>query len=770
MSFKKIPIFIQLIIMLLIIMVIPTTITVYYSTVSLSKYSEEEIAESVLAQLKSNSTLNERELFNLVQSVLAIAENSNLREMKGITSYKELNSSYNNIGKGLELLSYLQNLQDNNEMVESVVFIPEDWDYVVSSKDSITRKDEYEDLTWFYEACSEMEGVSGYWYPRMNGNIPVITYLYKLNRLTTSVKGVLVVNIYEDKISTLLNYGNYKTDSDAFMFMEDGTILSHKNKQLLFQNENLPTYISEIMTLENPYGSCYIEEDGECMLCVYYKPSNRTWIYGVTYPMKDMLAGVELIRNKQLILMMVIMVIGIIITLIYATKFSKPMRQLADELKKRNGWIGESVYKNEIAFLTQAFESLEKEEENLYLTLKEKEQDSKNQMLHNLLSGEIDLELTKEKINEIFPYKIFMVAVITIDNQKKYREKLDSRSRSYQRYLLIDTIVNTFSESYVVQALRYEKGSIVVIMNMDGFDQIHSPKEIIATFKQIQKAAESIFKHTISIGVSGVHIGCESIHDCVDEAIEVGNKKIFKGNNSISLWEKVSLPKNLEQHYYYPYENVDRIMNYLSTNDLEGISQELDKIEQEILKRSDSLGYENIIMIFNQLAGSTIKFMMQHQVNMGKLLGMNGDIYSNLSSAETVRELKEALLKCYEKLIAYMLKKKETDTDKQCYSRRIIEYLNEHYTEDLLYEEVAQEIGISYSYLRRIVKEETGKSVNDYINKIRIEKMKDLLLTTDESISQVAEKVGYHNMQSVTRYFRKFEGITPKEYKSMNEL
>lgn len=768
MSFKKLPIVVQLTTMLLIIMVIPTTITVYYSTVSLSKYSEEEIAESVVAQLKANSTLNERELFNLVQNVIAIAENSDLRNMKGITSYEILNSNYNNIGKGLKLLSHLKSLQDNNEMVESVVFIPEDWDYVISSNKSIVKKSEYGDLKWFTNAYNDMKGVSGYWYPRMEGNTPVITYLYRLNRLTTSVKGVIVVNIYEDGINTLLNYGRYKMDSDAFMIMDDGIVLSHKNKKLLFQNENLPGYILKLLKIDKSYGSLYIEENGESMLCAYYRPSNREWIYGVTYPMKDMLKGVELIRNKQILLMIIIMAVGIVITLIYAIKFSKPMRQLADELRKKNLRIGEASHRNEIDFLASAFESIEREEEQLSLTLKEKEQDSKKQILNNLLSGEIDIVIKKEEINEIFPYKIFMVAIITVDNRKTYLEKLDSRNRSYQRYLLFDIIMKSFPSSYMIQSVRYEGGSIAVIINMEGFDQIQSPKQIVASFKEIQKAAEPIFKSTISIGVSGAHTGCESIQDSVVEAIEAASKKIFKGNNSILLWEKSREEKNKEHVYYYPYESAEKVQNYLSICDIEGISKELDKIEQEILKYSESLGPENVIMIFNQLAGTVIKFMMQHQINLGKVQGLKGDIYSLLSSAENVREFKIVLLGFCEKLIHYMIEQKQTESNSKCYSQRILDYLNEHYTEDLLYEEVAEEIGISYSYLRRIVKEETGKSVNDYINKIRVEKMKDLLLTTDDPINIIAEKVGYRNMQSVTRYFRKFEGITPKEFKTLN--
>ena len=767
MAFKKLPILIQLIAMLLIIMVIPTTITVYYSTVSLSRYSEEEIAESVLAQLRVNSTLNEKALMGIVQNVLAVAENSDLRAMKGIDSYALLNSNYDNIGKGLKFLAQLQALQANSEIVESVVFIPEEWNYVVSSDRSILKKVDYDELDWFEAACDEMEGVSGYWYPRMAGNVPVISYLYRLNRLTTSIRGVIVVNIYEEGINTLLNYGSYKTDSDAFMMLADGTVVSHNNKAYLFQSEAVPNYIKDLQQVEDRAGTVYIEEDGEKVLCAYYSPSNRNWLYGVTYPMKDMLMGVHQIRTKQILLMMLIMAIGILITLIYAIKFSRPMRQLAGELKKRNRYRDVPPKGNEIELLVGAFETLEKEEERLYLTLKEKEADSKKQLLHNLLAGELDESVRKEEISELFPYKLFMVATIVVDNRKAYLEKLDSRNRSYQRYRLADVIQHAFPKHYIVQSVRYEGGSIAVIINMEGYDQIQSPKEIRTIFESIQEAAVPIFKSTISVGISGVHMGYESIQDCVIEAIEIGSKKIFKGNNSIGLWEQTK--GNGDNAYYYPYESIEKINNYLNICDLEGIQQELASIEKALLKQADRLGAENVPMIFNQIAGVIMKFMMQHQVNIGKVQGMKGDLYKILSSVGTVYEYKEAILDFCEKLMQYMSEEKQVEVTNTSYSKRILDYLHEHYKEDLIYEEVALEIGISYSYLRRIVKEETGKSVSDYINKIRIEKMKDLLRTTPLSVQEIAEQVGYHNMQSVTRYFRKFEGITPKEFKVLNE-
>lgn len=96
----------------------------------------------------------------------------------------------------------------------------------------------------------------------------------------------------------------------------------------------------------------------------------------------------------------------------------------------------------------------------------------------------------------------------------------------------------------------------------------------------------------------------------------------------------------------------------------------------------------------------------------------------------------------------------------------MIQYLNEHYREDIVFEDMAKEIGISYSYMRKIAFEMTGMSLIDYLNQLRIEHAKRMLLETTLSISQIALEVGYMNVQSFNRFFRKFEGMPPSSYKS----
>jgi YesN/AraC family two-component response regulator len=95
-----------------------------------------------------------------------------------------------------------------------------------------------------------------------------------------------------------------------------------------------------------------------------------------------------------------------------------------------------------------------------------------------------------------------------------------------------------------------------------------------------------------------------------------------------------------------------------------------------------------------------------------------------------------------------------------------VRHLEAHYREEIVFEDMAKEIGISYSYMRKIVCELTGKSLIDYLNLLRIEKAKQLLVGTPLTMTQIASEVGYSNVQSFNRFFRKFEGMPPSSYKA----
>jgi AraC-like DNA-binding protein len=86
-------------------------------------------------------------------------------------------------------------------------------------------------------------------------------------------------------------------------------------------------------------------------------------------------------------------------------------------------------------------------------------------------------------------------------------------------------------------------------------------------------------------------------------------------------------------------------------------------------------------------------------------------------------------------------------------------------SEDARIEELAKELGISAAYLQRLFRQVHGMTIIDYLNRMRIERAKLLLLNTDDPVVEIAMEAGFNSRQHFTRVFTSLEGISPQEYR-----
>lgn len=128
--------------------------------------------------------------------------------------------------------------------------------------------------------------------------------------------------------------------------------------------------------------------------------------------------------------------------------------------------------------------------------------------------------------------------------------------------------------------------------------------------------------------------------------------------------------------------------------------------------------------------------------------------------------MKEILQKSLE-----LMNNQESHQQENKYYRDAVAYMQENYWKNINVTEVADALGISYVYLNKIFKthHQRDEKLIDYLNLIRIGKAAELLLETDETLTVIAEKVGYNNVQSFSRFFKKYKGLTPGEWKRKNK-
>ncbi len=97
--------------------------------------------------------------------------------------------------------------------------------------------------------------------------------------------------------------------------------------------------------------------------------------------------------------------------------------------------------------------------------------------------------------------------------------------------------------------------------------------------------------------------------------------------------------------------------------------------------------------------------------------------------------------------------------------QKILQYLQDNYAEDLSLKTLADAFHLNALYLGRKIRQETGTTFTEYINRLRIGKARELLEHTDLSAKQIAQNVGYSNDKYFSIQFRKYLDMTPGEYR-----
>lgn len=132
---------------------------------------------------------------------------------------------------------------------------------------------------------------------------------------------------------------------------------------------------------------------------------------------------------------------------------------------------------------------------------------------------------------------------------------------------------------------------------------------------------------------------------------------------------------------------------------------------------------------------------------------------NKLELSKTLRKIKDELLSEQSQLNS----ERETTTENIVNS--VKQYLQVNYASEINFTQVASDYNFSAAYLTKIFKEHTGTSPVKYLIEYRIKMAKHLLLDTNLTIKEIAEKTGFIDQFYFSKCFKNHCGITPSEYK-----
>lgn len=277
------------------------------------------------------------------------------------------------------------------------------------------------------------------------------------------------------------------------------------------------------------------------------------------------------------------------------------------------------------------------------------------------------------------------------------------------------------------------------------------------TLEQVEAFASYIVGHFVSIYKIPLFVALSKPIQEIDQlADEI--KYLTKAIRFVLIYgfDKIMTKKEYDMVKKQPIDAAKHMLhinNLIMDNQVQGIEEYINSlfdIQQLTPENIDELSAKILILIDD----------IFQEFNLWECYKKQDLIYSitTLYNQDNIEDIKYILLDELKKIAGFM------HTGSAKYNpvvKQALRIIQKQYDENLTLKILAQSCNINSSYLGQLFYKEVGESFSEFLNKVRNERAKELILTTDMKISDIAEKIGYRDTSYFYRKFKKYHGICP---------
>jgi two-component system response regulator YesN len=139
------------------------------------------------------------------------------------------------------------------------------------------------------------------------------------------------------------------------------------------------------------------------------------------------------------------------------------------------------------------------------------------------------------------------------------------------------------------------------------------------------------------------------------------------------------------------------------------------------------------------------------------------DFLNSVIKIQELRELKVVCASHLKQIISEMKEAREKEINSL--SLKVKKYITENFHKDISMDDAAKETNLSYHYFSKFFKDSMGKSFVEYLTELRLDKSRELLRETNDSIKEICYKIGYSDPNYYCKIFKKGTGMTPTEFR-----
>lgn len=384
---------------------------------------------------------------------------------------------------------------------------------------------------------------------------------------------------------------------------------------------------------------------------------------------------------------------------------------------------------------------------------------AKKQMLQHLFQEEITDEeelLAHFKAIDIhLPHAQFLILTIGIDQLEDLKHRRSNADVQLYKYS-IENITLEMIEDLGVTILPFEtEHDLGFLINLPANPLLE--EQITRTFDKIMDLTREYLKFSITIGVGDTFEALSNIYKSYTQAKKAAMCRITSGGNRVYFYKSMKTESNA----------ASLVMNFETEQKL---LLSMEKCEKEEAKSIINQYYQQA----NELSGSFMKLNFNVAVTLIKLLnklGLNPEtfleselkLYRRLNVCSSLDQLlltlDDILDTCFNQI------GKNDKIWNNSVMAKAMEYIIEHYNEDISLQSVAEHICLSSAYLSKQFKKTYNQNFSEFLIQYRMKEARKLLKSSNYTVNEVSSIVGFNDEKHFFRTFKKLIGVTPGAYK-----
>ena len=752
---------------ILLFSVIPIFILFIISTaVLMYQFSEikDKNIKTYTDRLEHNADIIEKSIEEIIDSIDFLCFNENV--FRALTV--ERKTEY--ISDSYVLKNILTEYKNSNDLIESVGIYFKSNGYVVSNtgRSSVDEyiKNKLNGSEYnMSEIIKESIPLSGY---RILGPIKAAKGSdgYVIPILVGAAKNVktvnlLIVTVKCDKLANFLSDGQ-KNKNTVFIMAEEKNRTEYFSGELPTDDEKKKDLIIKSVIAGKRFDGIY---KGKKYIGISVKPEKYVtnyFSYGIMMPINMVLYDFYVSVLIIFLFMLFFMLIDIWVCYCFSKSLYAPIGKMTNYIGSAGYLENKEISKNEFDVISECIKNtIEKNQKMNDKIISNLSILRENYLYKFLISGRLTSEdeisglLLKNGIS--FEFDDYVTAIVRLRPTESF---YDAFMKNEYSVIIngIDLILKDMiaeENEYVSFVIHPDDEHFVVIVNANEKEMRKS------LFERFEKFVNNFYHDRefvkIFVGIGESHAGFNGMKKSYAE-VKSALLSILALKESTVLMFSNDKMRNVG--YIYTIENENKIYNYL----LKGSYTDVENAVSEIMKKNleNGINDKGQKLLYNQFYNTAVKVLGAKGVTESELMGEKLLDYSAENSQDNeqfIDYVGEMLRRTAEYTSS---SKTNVDID------GIKKYIDGHFAEELYLDKIADIFGVSSKYLSRLIKEQIGINFIQYVMSVRIFKASEMLKNTSMTVNEIMEKTGFNSRNTFIRVFKKFEGLTPSEYKKIN--